>query len=121
MFRFSKPNGDLFNLDYIGPIHCFDSGGDLVATCNGKTDLSNFVEKISKEHPDLPDEYEENSSVDEVEDKNFGNPTEWDEWILTINVSENMVTILKKAIVTAYNALVTIETIIAYNDIDKDN
>lgn len=92
MFRFAKPDGKSFDLDYCGPVHAFSSGNDLIAICRGE-------EKIAIEIED-----EEIEEVDSI-----GCPEVWFDWEILLKISETREVILQRALATAWCAMTLCE------------
>lgn len=83
MLRFLKPNGKAFRPGYMGAIHVFDSGNDLIAICRG----SEIVDLDDEEPIEI-----------------CGDPNKWEDWEIVIALPEKEMDLLARAIATAYTA-----------------
>ncbi len=90
--KFVKPDGSDFDLNYLGTIHCVDSGNDLVAICSGGTPFS--------------------ISDNKIEQGDIGEPDNWDDWSIVISISDSNRTILQKSIASLWQSRVLCETIL---------
>ncbi len=104
MLRFAKPDGTPFDLDYMGDIHVFSSGNDRIAIC-----------VASRNGEEIP---EDEVNPDTLADFDLGNkmcalPEEWSSWeILVEGLTEQMQTILQRAIASAWATITLVERII---------
>jgi hypothetical protein len=92
VFRFSKPDGSPFTLDYTGVIHAYDSGNDLIAICRGMEEI------------DLGNDEDDLDTVEVC-----GSPCDADDWEIVIKMRQGRARALQHALSIAYNALALCE------------
>lgn len=108
MFRFAKQNGKSFKLGYTGLICAFDSGNDLVAVCVGVSNiLEDFMSKVADRQnlkaSDLLD-LQINDSDSDPESQGYGNPSQWDDWKIVMDMKESKSHLLQMALASAWSA-----------------
>jgi hypothetical protein len=116
MFRFCKPDGTSFGLDYNGAIQARSADDEVVAMCRGEQtfDLkAEFLEEIDtesltkEETEDLEEELDDLDEVTTVDD-----PTCFNDWEIIIKMKDKRALILQHSLATAFNALMLCERII---------
>lgn len=110
MFRFAKPNGERFGLDYTGPICVFASGNDRIALCPGEWILEEGDRQVLEEWFGFKDSGGE---------ERCGDPARWDDWEVFIGVAESQRPILQRAIASAWSAVTLCERMLV--DISEKN
>lgn len=102
MLRFAKPDGNSFNLDYTGPICAFDSGNDRIALCpgdwkvEGQSDEARLFFRSVFPHTQILDT-DEGFLI-----KGRGDPAQWDDWEIVINIDDAQKPLLQRALASAW-------------------
>lgn len=125
MFRFGKPDGTSFGLEYLGTIHAFDSGNDTVAICRGSEKIDLDEEDID---PDIDPDFEDIDPDEEDIDPDFdcenlyevtGDPLCWTDWeVVSGLLSEEQEILLQRAIASTYNACTLCESMVNSSEED---
>lgn len=114
MFRFAKPDGSSFNLNYTGPIFAFDSGNDRIALCPGNWRIALSNENSSALKIDDPALITWKGTTEEEGDvfEGVGNPSQWDDWEVVMKIDEDQECIMQRALANAWVAFELCESLI---------
>lgn len=98
MLRFATPDGQDFQLDYLGPICVFDSQTNRIAICPGEWREASPV--VAEEFDRL--------GLDNVGPEGVsghGDPARMDDWELIVALPEEQARLLQAALASAWSAV----------------